>query len=151
MQFHFARSSIMPYQNPFPLSDRLDLKLQAVVSLWQSLKRAENGMPFSDDLGLSALSNLCGKPFLLRVFALPERFRFEFLKEGLPGVAGGFIDEISPDTIFSYLRAQGSATVEAAEPTYLRLTEVSGRDFSRVLLPMWGNGQVNMLLGAVGG
>lgn len=141
----------MPCRNPFSLPDRLDPKLQPVVSLWERLKRSENGMPFTDDLGLSALSNLSGKPFLLSVSAPPERFRFEFLDESLQGVAamGSFIDEISPDTNFGYLRAQSSATVEAARPTLLRLIEVSGHKFSRVLLPMWGNGQVNMLLGAI--
>jgi hypothetical protein len=145
-----VQSATMPCRNPFPLPARIDPKLQPIVSLWESLKRAENGMPFSDDLGLPALSNLTGKPFLLRVFASPDRFRFEFLDKGLHEVAatGRFIDEISPDTRFSYLRAQSSATLEAAEPTFLRLTEDSGRHFSRLLLPMWGNGQVNMLLGA---
>lgn len=108
-------------------------------------------MPFSDDLGLPALSRLPGKCFLLSAFAVPERFRFEFVGEGLRRAArvGRFIDEISPDPHFSYLRAQSSATVEAAEPTLFQLSERSGRDFSRLLLPMWGNGQINMLLGAV--
>ena len=32
-------------------------------------------MPFTDDLGVSALSSLLGRPFLLSVFASPERFR----------------------------------------------------------------------------
>ena len=141
----------MPCQNPFSLPDRLDPNLQGVISLWRRLKRVENGMPFTDDLDLSALSNLPVKPFLLSVFASPERFRFEFLSEGLRAAAatGSFIDETSPQKYFGYLRAQGSATVEAAEPTFLRLADVSGQAFSRVLLPMWGNGQINMLLGAI--
>ena len=54
-------------------------EIEPVVSLWERLKRSENGMPFTDDLGLSALSNLSGKPFLLSVSAPPERFRFEVL------------------------------------------------------------------------
>lgn len=136
----------MPCQNPFPLPDHPGAKLQPVVSLWKSLRRAENGMPFSDDLGLPALSNMPGRPFLLSVFAAPERFRIEFAKDG---TTGKFIDEISPPGDLGYLRAQSSATVEAAQPTFLHLTEASGRSFSRVLLPLWGNGQVNLLLGAV--
>jgi len=140
----------MPCRNPFTLPDHLDLNLQPVVSLWERLRRGENGMPFSDDLGLSALSNLSTKAFLLRVFP-PERFRLEFLSEGLPGATGKFIDEMEPDTYFNYLRAQASATVEAAAPTHLRLTETSGHQFSRVLLPMWGNGEINMLVAAIGG
>ena len=141
----------MPCRNPFPLPDPLDARLQAVLSLWQGLRRSENGMPFSDDLALPALSNLPAKPFLLQVFSSPERFRFEYLDQALRGAAalGKFIDEISADTPFGYLRAQSSATVEAAEPTFLRLTETSGRHCSRLLLPLWGEGQISLLLGAV--
>lgn len=141
---------MMHCRNPFPLPDRLDPKLRAVVSLWESLKRGENGMPFSDDLGVPALSDLSGNPFLLSAFASPERYRFEFLSQSLrrEAVLERFVDEMPPNTSFSYLRAQGSATVEAAEPTLFHLTDSSGYRFSRVLLPLWGNGQVNMLLGA---
>jgi hypothetical protein len=140
----------MHCRNPFPLPDRLDSKLQPVVSLWESLKRGENEIPFGDDLGASALTDLPGSPFLLSTFASPERCRFEFLSEGLRGEAmlGSFIDEMTSGISFSYLRAQSSATVEAAEPTLLRLTAYSGERFSRVLLPLWGDGRINMLLGA---
>ena len=144
-------SKIMHCRNPFPLPDHLGARLQPVVSFWESLKRGENGMPFGDDLGVPALSSLSGNPFLLSVFASPERFRFEFTCDRLQGAAeaGSFIDEMAPNVNFSYLRAQSSATVEAAAPTLLRLTESSGYSFSRVLLPLWGNGQVNLLLGAI--
>jgi hypothetical protein len=30
----------------FPVPDRLDAKLQPVVTLWENLKRGENGVPF---------------------------------------------------------------------------------------------------------
>jgi hypothetical protein len=36
----------MHCRNPFPLPDRLDAKLEPVVTLWENLKRGENGMPF---------------------------------------------------------------------------------------------------------
>jgi hypothetical protein len=58
---------------------------------------------------------------------------------------------VPPEKYFACLRTQSSATVEAAEPTFLRLSEDFGRSFGRVLLPMWGNGQINMLFGAVSG
>lgn len=141
----------MRCQNPFPLPGRLDAKLQPVVTLWENLKRGENGIPFGDDLGVPALSKLPGNPFLLSVSPLSERYRFEFLCDSLrAGMAMGcFIDEMPPNVNFSYLRAQSSATVEAAEPTLFRLTQVSGYRFSRVLLPLWGNGQVTLLLGTI--
>jgi len=141
----------MHCRNPFPLPDRLDASLQPIVSLWEGLKRGENDIPFGDDLGVQTLSKLPGNPFLLSVSASPERCRFEFLGDNLQGAAalGSFLDEMAPNINFSYLRAQSSATVEAAAPTFLRLTQFSGYSFSRVLLPLWGNGQVNMLLGAI--
>ena len=141
----------MHCRNPFPLPDRLDARVQPVVSLWEGLRRGENGMPFADDLGVQSLSKLAGNPFLLSVSDLPERYRFEFLGDSLRGAEalGRFLDEVSPNVNFSYLRAQSSATVEAAAPTFLRLTQSSGYSFSRVLLPLWGNGQVNMLLGSI--
>jgi hypothetical protein len=145
------KSKIMQCRNPFPLPDRLDAKLQPVVTLWENLKRGESAMPFGDDLGMPALSKLPGNPFLLSVFPAPERYRFEFICDNLRGdvTTGTFIDEMSPNLNFSYLRAQSSATVEAAAPTLLHLIQWSGYSFSRVLLPMWGNGQVTMLLGAI--
>jgi hypothetical protein len=139
-------------RNPLPLPHRLDERLQAVQTLWQGLRRAENSMPFADDLAQSALAGLMGKTFLLKAFTAPARFRFEFVSAGLPGVGiGQFVDEIAPQAALSYLQAQASATVEAGEPTFLRLTETSGRDLSRLLLPLWENGQVALLLGAVEG
>jgi hypothetical protein len=146
-------SKIMHCRNPFPLPDSFDAKLQPVVSLWKGLKRGDNDMPFGDDLGVPVLSNLPGTPFLLSVLAFPERYRFEFLSESLrsEAVPESFVEGISPSANFSYLRAQCSATVEAAAPTLFRLTEPSGRTFSRLLLPLWGNGQVNLLLGAIDG
>jgi hypothetical protein len=141
----------MHCRNPFPLPGRLDAKLQPVVTLWEGLKRGENRMPFADDLGLPALSELSGNPFLLSVLPTLGRCRFEFLCDRLRGYVpvGSFLDEVPPNVNFSYLRAQSSATLEAGEPTLLHLTQLSGYGFSRVLLPLWGNGQVTMLLGAI--
>ena len=141
----------MHCRNPFPLPDRLDARLQPVVALWEGLKRGENGIPFGDDLSVQSLAKLPGNPFLLSVSVSSERCRFEFLSDSLREVAvpGSFLDEISPNVNFAYVRAQSSATLEAAAPTFLHLTQLSGYGFSRVLLPLWGNGQINMLLGAI--
>jgi hypothetical protein len=142
---------IMQCRNPFPLPGRLDAKLQPIVTFWENLRRGENGMPFGDDLGVRALSKLPGNPFLLSVSPAPERYCFEFLCDSLRrGMgAGGFLDQMPGNVNFSYLRAQSSATVEAAEPTLLHLTQLSGYRFSRILLPLWGNGQITMLLGNI--
>lgn len=141
----------MPCLNPFPIPGSPDPDLQLIVALWKRLRRGENDMPFGDDLKFPDLSSLSARSFVLSVFVSPERFRFEFLHRDLQGVAmaGQFIDEILPGPDFSFLRAQSSATLEAAEPTFLQLSEDSGRRLRRLLLPMWGSGQINMLLGAV--
>lgn len=140
----------MSCRNPFELPDRLETRLQAVLAFWQDLRRGQNALPFNDDLRLPQLSELPGRAFLLAVFAPPERFRIEFLNSALPAAATGkFLDELPPSTEFAFLRAQASATLEAAAPTLLRLTDSSGDSFSRLLLPMWGNGQVSMILGAL--
>jgi hypothetical protein len=143
----------MRYANPFPIPETLDPRLFSVISYWRDLARAENAMPFSDDIDPSVLSNLSDKLFILKVLVLPERFRFELLGKALQtndrARTGSFLDEIDPGGQFSYLRAQSSATVEAAAPTFLNLKGDSDREFSRLLLPTWGNGHVDILLGAV--
>jgi len=50
---------------------------------------------------------------------------------------------------FRLLARSKQRAVEAVEPTLLRLTETSRRNFARLLLPLWGLGQISLLLGAV--
>ena len=89
----------MPSPNPFPIPGTLDPDLQLIAALWKRLRRAENDMPFDDDLKFPDLSKLSAKTFVLSVFVSPERFRLEFPDKGPKGaaMAGLFIDEISPD------------------------------------------------------
>ena len=48
--------------NPFTIRDNLNLDLEGAVALWNRLRRAENNMPFSDDLKFSDLSKLQQSP-----------------------------------------------------------------------------------------
>jgi hypothetical protein len=135
---------------PFPLPKTPERSLEPVLVYWESLKRADNDMPFWDDVKLSALPDLADTLLLIDVFALPERFRFRTIGGGLTqrygeAVIGKFIDELNLRAPFGYLRAQCSATVEARAPTYY--ADAAG--YSRILLPMWGDGHIGMLLGAV--
>lgn len=140
----------MPAPVPFPLPDTLKAGLARVHACWEGLKRADNAMPFWDDIKLSSLPDLADQLLLIDVFAMPERFRFNTLGAGLSQrygevVKSKFLDELSLRDPFGYLRAQCSATVEARAPTYYEAS--SG--YSRLLLPMWGDGHIGMLLGAV--
>ena len=68
-------------------------------------------------------------------------------------LAGKFVDEIGPNAPFEFLTAQASATIEARAPTFFAGqggTESGGHPrYSRLLLPMWGDGRIGMLLGAI--
>lgn len=135
---------------PFPLPNKLERDLARVLSYWEGLERADNDMPFWDDVKLSALPELADSLLLIDAFVLPERFRFNTVGKGLAqrygeAVGGKFIDELNLRAPFGFLRAQCSATVEARAPTYH-----ADAGYSRILLPMWGDGHIGMLLGAVG-
>jgi len=145
---------------PFSLPRKIEPNLARVLAYWESLKRAENNMPFWDDVTTSSLPDLADRLMLIRVFAKPERFRLGSVGQQLVDrygepVAGHFIDEIELRNPFEYLRSQCSASVESRAPTYYRHGPGSLEDshvagsYSRLLLPLWGNGHVGMVLGAV--
>ena len=119
----------MATDNPYPIPGNLGAPLQAVLSYWQGLKRAGNEMPFWDDVKPSALPGPSDRLLLIDAFEKPERFR---------------INTIGP---LEFLRSQCSAAVEARAPTFYR--HESKPAYARILLPMWGDGRIGMLLGAV--
>jgi hypothetical protein len=142
--------------SPFPFPEKLDGNLGIVLNYWRRLRRADNSMPFWDDLNLSDLSALFEQRealLLIDAFDKPERFRFnnfagEMLENAGRTFTGKFIDEVDLPSSLSYLRAQCSATVEARTPTYYR-SALASPVYARVLLPMWGDGRIGMLLGAI--
>jgi hypothetical protein len=134
---------------PFALPEKLDDDLSRVQSYWDDLRRGGNDMPFWDDVRLAALQERAASVLLIDAFAQPERFRFNFLSDALKAgdLKGRFADERDLPHPFEYLRPQASATVEARKPTYYRHDGKDG--YARLLLPMWGDGRISMLLGAV--
>lgn len=145
----------MVLTNPYPLPQQLSRDLSQVFNYWSNLRRAGNSIPFWDDLNLSALPGLTERLFLLDVFEKPERFRFNLVGKVLSerageSPAGHFADSIKPRAPFGFVLSQASATVEACAPTfYQHRPQEAGPGFSRILLPMWGDGHVGMLLGAI--
>jgi hypothetical protein len=125
------------------------------------LERGEAEMPFADDVKLSALPKLAGRLILIEVLGHPVRFRcgFSLVGEDIKRHYGGdldgkFLDEVEVRRPLQFLNSQASATVESLSPTYYRYAGAKGagargqKGYSRLLLPMWGNGQIGMLLGA---
>jgi len=142
---------------PFPLPRKLRPRLVTVLRYWTNSIRAENGMPFSDDVSLSSLDRLSAHLLLVDVFSGPQRFRFSHLGKSIiaklgTNPTGQFADELKLAEPLDYLIAQASATVEAGSPTlYCAARKKTRRGgYSRILLPAWGNGRVDLLIGAIG-
>lgn len=138
---------------PFPLPQKLPNLLANILQYWKALIRAENTMPFSDDVSLSQLSELSSNLMLVDVFAKPQRFRFNYLGEQLirklnSNIAGRFADELEPHSPFDFFIAQSSATVEARAPTCYSCNPANPNEY-RILLPTWGDGRIKLLLGAI--
>jgi hypothetical protein len=134
--------------HPFALPASLSPELRRVRDYWNGLKRHENKVPFWDDVKLSALPGLDDRLVLIDVFESPQRFRLNTVGNQIrewygADLVGKFVDEIEAKGPLEYFLAQAITTVESAEPTYYR------NGFMRLLLPMWGGGNVSMLLGAV--
>ena len=69
---------------------------------------------------------------------------------------GKFLDEIEVHAPLQYLSSQSSATIESRAPTHYRHGGGRQREhifpldgYARIVLPLWGNGRIAMLLGAV--
>jgi hypothetical protein len=134
----------------YSLPDHLAPELTAVLNYWRGLRRAENSMPFADDIDLSAIASVPHGGMLVEVFEDPLRFRFGYAGQdvcsrfGEP-LTGKFSDEISSRSPLEELTAQASFTVTSRAPTYY--SHQSG--YSRILLPAWGEGHIALLLGSV--
>jgi hypothetical protein len=145
---------------PYAVPTNIGPRLTRVLAYWESLKRAENSMPFWDDVKPSSLPDLAEDLLMIDVFEKPQRHRMSNVGRRLTDaygaqVAGTFVDEMETKSPFDYLLSQCAATVEARAPTCYRHapqkpeTSRSAGRYSRLLLPLWGDGHVGMLLGAV--
>lgn len=117
-------------------------------------------MPFWDDFKIPSLPDLADKLMLIDVFEKPERFRLNSVGQQLTDrygetITGKFADEIESKYPLEYLTSQCSVTLESRAPTYYQHGSgaVQGSrgpvSYSRLLLPMWGNGHIGMLLAAL--
>jgi len=149
------RSSTRPYAPP----RKLERALARVLDFWNGLKRREAKIPFWDDVKLSALEELAATLTMIDVLPKPARFHFaagvvgEEIKRRYGGdLVDMFLDDIEIRYPFQFLISQCSATLESGTPTYYRHSEARDarlqQAFSRLLLPLWGDGRIGMLLGA---
>jgi hypothetical protein len=140
--------------HPFAVPSRLPPDLARVHAYWRGLLRGEAEMPFWDDANLTDLPDLADRLFLVDVFQGPERFRFGVVGKDVGGedLGGRFLDETTLKWPLEYLRSQCCATTECAGPSYFQVRDDgpgNKRAYSRLLLPMWGDGHLSMILGCV--
>ena len=144
--------------SPFALPAKLSSDLRRVRDYWDSLKRGESDMPFWDDVKLSSLPDLADWLMLVDAFQRPQRFRFNSVGERIrerygANLAGAFMDEIDPKDPLEFFIAQASVTIESGLPTFFKGSASAGSKsrsgYTRLLLPMWGNGHIEMMLGAI--
>ena len=145
--------------NKFPIPDQLAPDLTRVRAYWNGLKRGANDIPFWDDVKLPLRSRLGRESMLIDVFEDPIRFRFDLIGVDLAdrygeAIGNRFLDEIELRAPFDGLDLQCKSTVEGCAPTYYRQAGPGKGDaehpggYARLLLPLWGNGRIEMLLGA---
>jgi hypothetical protein len=153
-----SESAMTKAASPFALPATLSSDLGRVRDYWESLKRGENNMPFWDDVKLSSLPDLADRLMLVDAFQRPQRFRFNSVGERIrerygANLAGEFMDEIDPKIPLEFFTAQASATIESRLPTLFSGSASAGNrrrsGYARLLLPMWGNGHIEMMLGAM--
>jgi hypothetical protein len=144
----------------FSLPDEPGPDLTRIQAYWNGLKRGANNIPFWDDVKFSLRSRLGRESMLIDVFESPLRFRFDLMGADLADwygetIGNRFLEEVQLRAPFDELALQCKATVEGCAPTYYRQAaagnEVAKRlgGYARLLLPLWGNGRIEMLLGAV--
>jgi hypothetical protein len=136
----------------FLFPDRLEPDLERVQAYWNGLKRGENNIPFWDDVKLSTQAPLSDHITMIEAFEHPLRFRFDLVGGDVTrrygaNIAGKFTDEVDPHPPFDRLTEQCQATVEQHAPTYFR-HRAGGPSYSRLILPLWGNGHIEMLIAA---
>lgn len=140
----------------YALPEHLNGTFTRVRDVWKGLRRGGAEMPFWDDLKLASLGDDAASSILIDVFEHPRRFRFNFVggsvaaRLGDRPLAGIFMDKIEPTELLDHLQAQCAATVERRAATFFRHSSGLPEDnYERMLLPLWGNGRIDMMLGVM--
>lgn len=137
---------------PFALPERIDAQLETLRRYWSALKRAQNTMPFADDLRVDQFPQFAPSLLVIEVRETPERFRFDLVGAEIErrfgeALAGRFLDEVAHRTPIDFLASQCSALMQTSTPTWFA-SKTGDSSYERLLLPFWGNGYVSRIAGA---
>jgi hypothetical protein len=135
--------------NAYSMPTSLEPKLASIYDYWRALRRGGNDIPFWDDVKLSALGSSADDAILVDVFDSPLRFRLGLAGRSIaarlgPELGGKFLDKLEPEGPFDHLEAQCATTVRSRAPSFFRHGLPPG--YARIVLPLWGNGRIQMLL-----
>ncbi len=140
----------------YQLPEKLEPDLERVFAYWNGLKRGGNEIPFWDDVKFSMKTRLGRDVLLMEAFENPPRFRFDLIGDDITrqygaAINGKFTDEVELRPPFANLTNQCRSTIERRQPTYFLHGVGPGAEggYSRLVLPLWGNGRIEMLLGAI--
>jgi hypothetical protein len=141
----------------FQLPAKLETRLARLLTYWEGLRRGGNEIPFSDDVNLSSAPDLAEYTMIIESIGDPPRFRFALVGRTVTDRYGGeidgrFLDEMDARDPIDQIVAQCRATVETRGPSYFRHepgNKPGASPYGRLLLPLWGDGRVNMLLGGI--
>ena len=146
-------------RDAFDLPAEIETNLLRVLTYWRGLVRGYADMPYWDDYAPAALAEVQHDAVLADVFPDPLRYRFRIVGESVTRrfgqeIAGKFSDEIPRRAPFDRFDAQCDATMKSLRPTYYRQENPApgaqdAAPYARLVLPMWGNGRVEMLLVAI--
>jgi hypothetical protein len=137
---------------PFAMPDFVSAQFAVLRGYWNSLKRGNAAMPFTDDFSPAALGKMATNFTLVHAFQNPQRFRFDLAGAHVAQVYGAelenrFVDEVSPRAPLDYFAAQCATTVESAAPTLYNHPGAAGAaEYQRMMLPLWGDGRVDAIL-----
>jgi hypothetical protein len=140
----------------FAVPTELRPELRQLHEYWESLKRGYGVMPYWDDVQTSQLADLEDRLILLDRIEQKDRFRFRISGSAIEKTYGGelvghFLDEVPLSNPFDRLAEQVETTVIGRLPTYYHhgASEQGNVPYARLLLPLWGAGRIDMILGAV--
>jgi len=137
---------------PFAMPDFVGAKFAALRGYWNSLRRGNAHIPFTDDFVPSTLGKMAADFALVHVFQNPQGFRFELTGAHVEQVYGDelgnrFADELGFRAPLDYFVAQCATTVECAAPTFYHRPHTAGSaEYRRLMLPLWGDGRINAIL-----
>ncbi len=141
-------------ESNYAVPKELGRDLSLLHEYWDDLKRGYGLMPYWDDIQLSQLPDLSDRLFLLDQIEQKERFRFrsagsDVVKAYDGELVGYFLDRIPSRSPLDKLAEQIAATLEKRAPTYYQHVSMDEESpgYARLLLPLWGSGRIEMILG----